>query len=121
MRVHGTTKKVLAQQFTSFEKTALLPLPKEEFIISDISKATVHTNCHFSYSGNYYSAPYTYIGEQVDIIVMDNILKAFYKGKEIALHPVEKNEKGKHITNKNHYPLHKDITNKDIKSSYRKK
>lgn len=93
----------------------------DDFIITDISKATVHTNCHFSYRGNYYLAPYTLIGEEVSVIVMDNILKAFHKGEEIALHPLRKNAKGEHITNKDHYPPNKNITGEDTKSSYREK
>lgn len=52
---------------------------------------------------------------------MDNILKAFHKGEEIALHPLIKNAKGEHITNKDHYPPNKNITGEDTKSSYREK
>ncbi len=103
-------KKVPSEEFNSYEKEKLLPLPTEEYNISEITSATVMPNCHISYGGNYYSVPYAYIGEKVDIVIIDNLLKAIYKDKEIALHPVEKNEKGKFFTDKNHYPDYKNIT-----------
>jgi len=120
VRVHGTTKEVPFQILTSVEKDHLQALPSNDYIISEITKCTVNTNCHISYKGNYYSVPYIYIGDTVDVLITDNMLKAFSKEKEIALHPLEKVAKGKHITNKNHYPEHKSITTEDIKSTYRK-
>ena len=119
-RIHGTTHMVPTEVFLSTEKDKLINFPDEDYIISDISKAIVMTNCHISYKANNYSVPYTYIGEQVDIIVKNNILKVYKSDKEIALHPVLKNEKGKFITDKSHYPKSKNITIQDIKSTYRK-
>lgn len=119
VRTHGTTKKVPFQIFHSVEKCQLQSLPCHEYVISEITKCTVQTNCHISYKGNYYSVPYIYIGDSVDVLITDNILKVFHKEKEIALHPLEKTEKGKHITNKHHYPEHKNITSDSIKSIYR--
>lgn len=119
VRRHGTTKKVPSEEFNLIEKKSLLPLPTDDYNISKITSATVMPNCHISYGGNYYSVPHAYIGEDVDVVIVDNLLKAIYKDKEIALHPVEKNEKGKFFTNKNHYPDYKNITSDDIKSRYR--
>lgn len=118
-RIHGTTKKIPSELFNSVEKQQLLSLPANEYVISEISKCSVHTNCHISYKGNYYSVPHIYIGDTVDILVTDNILKVFHKEKEIAIHPLEKVDKGKHITNKNHYPEYKNITSDSIKSIYK--
>lgn len=119
VRIHGTTKKVPSDIFNSIEKEQLMSLPSSEYVISEITRCNVQTNCHISYKGNYYSVPYIYIGEIVDVLIMDNILKVFSNEKELALHPLEKVEKGKHITNKNHYPEYKNITSEDIKSRYR--
>jgi len=121
VRVHGTTKKVPKEEFISFEKDKLLSLPCNEFIISDSTKCIVQTNCHISYKGNYYSAPYERIGDKVDVITTDNILKIYFKNKEIALHQIEKTEKGKHITNNNHYPEYKNTTNEETWSTYGQK
>jgi transposase len=118
VRVHGTTKKVPNEEFISVEKSKLNSLPINEFTISDSAKCVVQTNCHISYKGNYYSVPHEYIGDSVDLSIQDNLLKIFHKGKEVALHQLEKIEKGKHITNKNHYPEYKNISAEAIKSRY---
>lgn len=118
-RIHGTTKKVPSEVFKSIEKEKLKAIPTEDYNISDFSKCTVMTNCHISYKGNYYSVPYIYIGEHVDVIVSNNLLKVFKNNIEIALHPLIKDEKGLYMTNKSHYPKSKNITNEDIKSTYK--
>ena len=119
VRIHGTTKKVPAEVFGEIERKELLPLKTEDFVISDFSTSTVMPNCHISYKGNYYSVPYIYIGEKVDILALDNLIKISHKGKEIALHHLIKDEKGKHQTNKNHYPSKKNITSEQIRSRQR--
>lgn len=121
VRVHGTTKKVPKEEFISLEKSKLLSLPCNEFTMSDSTKCIVQTNCHISYKGNYYSAPHELIGDKVDVIAIDNILRIYFKNKEIALHQLEKTEKGKHITNNNHYPEYKNTTNEETWSSYAQK
>ncbi|ABP65969.1 hypothetical protein Csac_0323 [Caldicellulosiruptor saccharolyticus DSM 8903] len=46
--------------------------------------------------------------------------RVFFEGKEIALHQIVKNnEKGKYVTNKEHYPSSKNITIEDIMSRQR--
>lgn len=115
-RLHGTIKKVPAQLFEEAEKHKLLKLPQEDFIFSKTTKATVLPNCHVSYGGNYYSAPYAYIGCEVDLIEINNLLKVFYKNEEIALHNLRRDSKGDHITNTEHYPESKNITTEEILS-----
>ncbi len=49
-------------------------------------------------------------------------MRVFFEGKEIALHQIVKNnEKGKYVTNKEHYPSSKNITIEDILSRQRDK
>ncbi len=119
VRIHGTTKKVPQEIFKTMEQKELLDLPAEEYVITDISTATVMPNCHLSYKNNYYSAPFEYIGEEVDVIASNNLVKIFFKQKEIALHPMVRDEKGVHQTDKNHYPKNKVITTDEIKSRYK--
>lgn len=116
-RIHGTTKKAPVSVFEELERHKLGKLPDEEFIFSKSSTVSVNSNCHISYGGNYYSVPYGYIGCEVDVIEINNIIKIFLKGKEIALHTLCTDKKGEHITDKNHYPINKNITIKEILSS----
>lgn len=118
-RIHGTTKKIPYEVFDSIEKEKLIPLPTEDYVFSSSEKVSVNTNCHISYKGNYYSVPHTYIGQNVEILEVNNVLKIFFEEKEIALHALNKDVKGQHITNKNHYPKAKNITRDEILSRQR--
>jgi transposase len=120
VRIHGTTKRKPAEVFHTIEKAQLKELTAENFIFSDSAKATVHINCHLSYKANYYSVPFQYIGMELDVIEVNNLVKIYFNQKEVALHTLCTGEKGKHITNKDHYPQHKNITLDDILSRQRK-
>lgn len=120
-RIHGTTGKKPRDVFMETEKARLKPLPQKAFIFSKSSGATVRTDCHIVYEGNFYSVPYTYIGMDVDVIEVNHLLKIYYSGKEIALHSLCENAKGEHVTDKAHYPSTKTITQEELLSSYREK
>lgn len=116
VRIHGTTKKKPQDLFDQKEKAALKPLPREEFTFSKAAVAKVHPNCHIAYAGNYYSVPHTHIGCEVDVIEINNLLKIYFQGKEIALHTLARGTKGEHVTNNEHYPDYKNITPTEILS-----
>lgn len=118
-RIHGTTKRVPREVFLTIEKEKLLPLPMEEYMLSDIREATVASNCHITYRNNYYSVPYQYIAEVVTVTVQNNLLKVYTRDKEIALHLLLKDVKGMYQTDKSHYPDKKTITTEEIKSRLR--
>jgi transposase len=119
VRVHGTIKKVPKELFETFEKEKLKPLPTEDFIFSRSTTAVVSYDCHICYRANYYSVPHTYIGCQVDVIEVNNLLKIYLKGKEVALHVISSDTKGTHVTDKSHYPASKNITAAEIMSRYK--
>ena len=120
-RLHGTTKKKPAEQYLAHEKGRLGKLPAEDFQFSRSNTATVRTDCHINHVGNYYSVPYTYIGIEVNIIEVNSILRIYYQGKEIAIHSVARDVKGEFVTNKEHYPSFKNITQEEILASHREK
>lgn len=116
VRIHDTTRKRPQDLFDSKERAALKLLPVGEFTFSKSAVAKVHTNCHIAYAANSYSVPYAYIGCEVDVIEINNLLKIYYQGKEIALHSLAKGVKGTHVTNTEHYPVNKNITPTEILS-----
>lgn len=116
IRKHGTTKKIPSEIFSNIEQEKLLSLPTDDFIISESVKCIVNTNCHISYKGNFYSVPYAYIGQQVNVLVANNMMKIYFEEKEIALHSLAIREKGNYITDNKHYPQSKNISSKDILS-----
>ena len=119
MRIHGTTKKIPKELFEVFEREKLRGIPKEDFLFSQSSTAIVNYECHVSYRSNYYSVPYAYIGTQVDLIEINNLLKVYFKGNEIAAHPLCTDGRGMHITNKSHYPSSKNITASEMLEKYK--
>ena len=116
VRIHGTTRKKPQDLFELKEKDALKPLPTQEFTFSKSAVAKVHPNCHIAYAANYYSVPHSHIGCEVDVIEINNLLKIYYQGKEIALHTLVRGTNGEHVTNNEHYPDSKNITPAEILS-----
>jgi len=120
-RVHGTIHKIPADLFQQNEEDALGALPTTEFTMSASDTAIVGTQCHICYCANYYSVPYQYVDFKVDVIEVNNLLKIYFKGKEIAVHALETRKKGEHITDKNHYPASKNISQAEILSNIKPK
>lgn len=97
LRIHGTTKKVPQELFDLEERAALNPLPISDFNITTVGQRKVHTDCHISVEGNYYSVPYKYVGMIVEIHLQFELLKIYHLLELIALHP-RYHGKGKFIT-----------------------
>lgn len=120
-RIHGTTGRQPEAMYLEVEKNRLGALTSEEFTFSKSATATVRTDCHIVHDGNFYSVPYAYIGMEVDLIEVNHLLKIYYTGQEIALHSLRENVKGEHVTDRNHYPSTKTITQEELLSSYQEK
>lgn len=97
-KVHGTTNEI---PFERLPKEKLQPL-KREYIIDKINLRRVEKDCLISYAGNKYSVPAEYIGMDVAVIVLDNMLAAYHQGKQISLHRLSYN-KNDMVVNKEHY------------------
>ena len=119
-RIHGTTKKVPIDLFEKEEKDKLMPLPIDEFKLAKVGTRKVYHDCHIYVSHNYYSVPFEYVGKEVEIEITKSMLRIFYNLKEIAIHPIC-NEKGNFITNENHYPKYKRITDTEYQEKYQAK
>lgn len=120
-RKHGTTHQVPTQMFREVEQAKLRSLPSEEFVFSRSVRAVVYPNCHLAYNANYYSVPSTYIHCEVDVIEVNQLLRVYFEGNEIAVHTLCADKKGEYITHLAHYPESKTITMEEIKSTQRQK
>ena len=83
-KVHATTNEI---PFERLKKERLNPLTRE-YIIDKINLRRVQKDCLISYAGNQYSVPAEYIGKDVAVVALDNMLAAYYEGKQIALHRI---------------------------------
>ena len=106
-RIHGTTRKIPAEEFKNKEKPCMISLPAKRYETYVIEKRRVNRYGHVSYRYNYYSVPYKYVGEEVTIKAGRDILKIYDREhNEIAVHPIDKNT-GNFITREEHIPKRK--------------
>lgn len=97
-KVHATTNEL---PFERLEKERLSPL-KREYIIDKINLRRIQKDCLISYAGNQYSVPAEYVGKDVAVVALGNMLAAFYEGKQIALHRISYQKKDM-LVNPQHY------------------
>lgn len=97
-KVHQTTDEI---PFERLKKEGLNPLSRE-YIIDKINLRRVQKDCLISYAGNQYSVPAEYVGKDVAVVGLDNMLAAYYEGKQIALHTLSY-QKRDMVVNPNHY------------------
>jgi len=97
-KTHATTGEI---PFERLKKEGLNPL-KREYIIDKINLRRVQKDCLISYAGNQYSVPSEYVGKDVAVIGLDNMLAAYHEGKQIALHRLSY-QKRDMVVNAHHY------------------
>ena len=97
-KVHATTGEI---PFERLKKEGLSPL-KREYIIDKINLRRVQKDCLISYAGNQYSVPAEYVGRDVAVVALDNMLAAYHEGKQIALHRISY-QKRDMVVNAQHY------------------
>ncbi len=91
------------QIFEEKEKKCLKPLPLERYELCEWKKARVNIDYHIELDGHYYSVPYKYVREEVELCFSKSIVSVLKNNKVIARHP-RSNDKGKHTTIKEHMP-----------------
>ena len=102
-RCHGTTHQAPLALFAAHEKAALLPLPTTPFVLCDVRQAKVHPDCHVVIDGSYYSVPYHYVGQRVDVYVEEQIVQIYEQQALLVTHP-RAEHKGQRFTLISHYP-----------------
>ncbi|MFI5304036.1 MAG: IS21 family transposase [Nitrospiria bacterium] len=90
--------------FEVLDKPALKPLPQTPYEYAEWKKARVNIDYHIEVLGHYYSLPYTYVHQQVDVRLTVTAIECFHKGIRIASHP-RNHQKGRHTTQIEHMPL----------------
>jgi hypothetical protein len=106
VREHGTTHEAPLKLFKELEQAALLELPAEPFSLCEIRSAKVHPDCHVVVSGSFYSAPYVYVGQKLDVYVRDRVVELYQGQKLVATH-VRSQKPGQWQTRQEHYPENK--------------
>ena len=109
-RIHGTTKEKPSTLFAR-EKEHLIKLPTQDFKSGLIFVRKVNKDCHITLDNNYYSVPSRYVAQEVEVEIVDSLIKISFNNEQIAIHEQAKG-KGKFITQTSHYPKFKYYHNK---------
>jgi transposase len=76
--------------FEQLDKPALKPLPPTRYQYACWKKAKINIDYHFVFNDAYYSVPYKYIGEKVDIRSTNRTIECFHNNQRIAIHEVSR-------------------------------
>jgi len=105
-RTHGTTKEMPLRAYAEREKQALKALPFPRPDTYTWARAKLHPNCHLNFEKSYYSAPYAYIGEKLEVRAGERIVEIYRDDHLIAVHP-RATRVGSFRTIDSHYPPEK--------------
>ena len=89
--------------FLELDQGALNPLPPNRYVFAYWKKARVHMDYHVEVEGHYYSVPYKYVREQLEVRIGELTIECFFKGKRIASHG-RNLRRGRHSTIREHMP-----------------
>lgn len=104
-RDHGTTHEAPLSRF-QVEKAKLKALPETAFELTRSHYGTVREDCHVYVEGRAYSAPFTLIGEKVEILEGERTVEIFHRNIRVTTHLAVK-QKGGRETRIEHYPPEK--------------
>ncbi|MHA6261543.1 IS21/IS408/IS1162 family transposase [Sporosarcina sp. CAU 1771] len=96
----GSRKKVFEEE----EKSYLQQLPLTRYKLSEWKTAKVQLNYHIQVERMYYSVPYDYVRESVDIRLTTDLIEVYFKEARIASHKRLNGEMGQFSTNTDHMP-----------------
>ncbi|PLR75295.1 transposase [Bacillus sp. V3-13] len=98
----GSRKKVFEEE----EKSYLQHLPQTRYKLTEWKTAKVQLNYHIQVERMYYSVPYEYVREFVDIRLTTDVIEFYFRDARIASHKRLSGEIGQYSTNSDHMPDH---------------
>ncbi|HOO80579.1 MAG TPA: IS21 family transposase, partial [Lachnospiraceae bacterium] len=90
--------------FLGEEKPLLAPLPATSFELAEWKQATVQFNYHIAVDKIYYSVPYQYIRNKVDVRITETTIEIFFNHNRIASHRRLYERPGMYSTVTEHMP-----------------
>lgn len=94
----GSRKKVFEEE----EKSYLQALPQTRYKLTEWKVAKVQLNYHIQVERMYYSVPYDYVRESVDVRLTTDLIEVYFKETRIASHKRLHGEIGQYSTNVDH-------------------
>ena len=94
-------------QYLEVDKPALKPLPARPYVYAEWKKVRSGIDYHLAVDKHYYSVPYRYLKESIDVRLTHTTIECFHKGNRIAIH--QRSYKPGHSTMHEHMPrAHQD-------------
>jgi len=94
-------------QYLELDKPALKPLPSKPYVYAEWKRARAGIDYHIAIEKHYYSVPYRYLKETIDVRITATTIECFHKSNRIALH--RRSMKPGHSTIHEHMPkAHQD-------------
>jgi transposase len=102
MKGYGKSRREL---FEEIEKSALRPLPAERYCLREYVRMKAQFNYHVYLKADrhYYSVPYRYRGNHVDVFFSEKTVEIYHKNERIAIHLRDRREY-KYTTVPEHMP-----------------
>jgi transposase len=95
--------------FEAVDLPALKPLRTDRYEFAEWKLATAGIDYHVEIAGHYYSVPYRYARQKLDVRFTASTVEVFRKGERIASHP-RALTKGRHTTTEAHLaPAHQKV------------
>lgn len=107
-RTHGTTKRVPSAVWQQIERATLLALPELRYKFYHVEQRKVNRFGHVTFRNNYYSVPYTLVGQTLRLFTDGVFLRISDQQQEVALHRIN-GDKGHYVTQNAHLPPHKQM------------
>jgi transposase len=96
-------KKSRRQMFEEVDKPLANPLPAAPYEYAEWEHSIVNIDYHIEVDRHYYSVPYRYLREPVDVRVTAALVEVLHNGIRIATHP-RSFQKHRHTTQPEHMP-----------------
>ncbi len=98
-----------ARAFADLDRPALRALPSERYEFAEWKVATVGIDYHVEVAGHYYSVPFRFARQKVDVRMTATTIEVFQRGQRIASH-VRSSLRGRHTTVDTHMtPAHQAV------------
>src|SRR5947209_514653 len=106
-RIHGTHACRPVELFETEEKPRLLPAPTGRYDLPIYANAKVHRDHHIEVARALYSIPGDLIGARVDVRADTALVRVFYRGTLIKIHP--RQAPGGRVTDADDLPADKTV------------
>ncbi|MCY3629044.1 MAG: IS21 family transposase [Bacteroidetes bacterium] len=73
-------------QFEELDRPAMNSLPAQSYCFRQWKKLKVNMNDHVYANGCYYSVPYRYAHQSLDVVISDHLVVCYSKNRELARH-----------------------------------